>query len=395
MKHLPPPYLCALRISVGGQPASAGSGLLVGPDLVLTALHVIIAPFISEAERDLDTPLPAGRAREEAEVRVAVGAVALERSAFRKATLFAEDSLNDLALVKLDRPVRTVAPPPFAAGRAPDCQLVFHGHRDGRFQAQETPAAGQTVQRLMDDGDAPAFFSLSSDLPAGYSGGPVIAVRDDGSHCLWGVSTFGGTGAARLGFAGWGAIHAFLSRQKCLAAFDALSVRVTAPGVPAEVSLPVAGGQSLAFRPLDRASRSLFRARTPVSAALAEQLGGRSPRPGASALPAHVTEAGEVTALVAALASTTGEKLRLPRLSEVMALGEASGTATSDVGLPLRLAAYERSLAPPTGSVEWVEGDSGQAEAWHFRRDGETCLAAGQLPAGHARFAVRPLLLGD
>jgi hypothetical protein len=395
VKHLPPPYLCAVRVSVDGQLATSGSGLLVGPDLVLTALHVIITPSSADTEHDLDQPLQASRALSGALADVAVGSSALERSAFRNALLHGVDAQHDLALLKLDKPMRMVAPPALADGREPVGMLVFHGYRDGKFRTQEMSATAHPVLRLMDDGETPASFTLSGDLPTGYSGGPVITVEADGSHRLWGVSAFGGTGAARLGFTGWGAVRALLSRHKCLAGLEALSRRAVVPGVPAEVCLPVAGGPSLAFRPCDQGDRPRFRARTPVSAALADHLAGRPARPGASALPAHLVDADEVTALVAALSAAAGETLRLPRLEDLTALGDAHGTLAVDVGLPLRLAVYERSLAPPVGSVEWVEGDGGQPEAWQFRRDGETRLAVGELPSGHTRFAVRPLLLGD
>lgn len=391
MKHLPPPYLCAVRVSVDGRLATAGSGLLVGPDLVLTALHVAIA----QTEGDLDQPLSAGRVPLGAVTHVAVGYTALERSAFRNAVLVGEDVQHDLALLKLDKPLRTVAPPALADGREPVGMLVFHGYRDGRFQAQEMSAGAHPVRRVMEDGESPACFTLSGDLPTGYSGGPVITVEEGGSHRLWGVSAFGGTGAARLGFTGWGAVRALLSRHKCLAGFEALSRRVAVPGVPAEVCLPVAGGPSLTFRPCSQSDRHRFRARTPVSAALADHLSGRPSRPGASSLPAHLVDAEEVTTLVAALSAAVGETLRLPRLEDLMALGDAHDTLSVDAGLPLRLAVYERSLAPPVGSVEWVEGDGGQPEAWQFRHDGETRLAVGELPSGHTRFAIRPLLLGD
>lgn len=395
VKHLPPPYLCAVRVFVNGELATLGSGLLVGPNLVLTALHVIVQSKILEADRDIERPLPSGFGCKDIAVQVAVGAAALARSAFQSVDLFAEDCPRDLALLKLDRSVRTVVPPTLANGRSPGGNLVFHGHRNGRFEAQETPTAGLASNGLMEDGDSPARLTLSSDLPSGYSGGPVIEVADDGGHTLWGVSSFGGTGAARLGFTAWGAIRALLSRQKCLDAFEALSRSASSPGVPAEVVLPLGLGSSLVFRPLGDGFQSLFRAKRPVSAAIADQIAGRPIRAGSQGLPAHLKEAGEVTALLAALSEASRETLRLPRLDEVTALGEASEEIAGDTGLPLRLAAYDCSLAPPGGSVEWIAGDGGQPEAWHFRRDGDARLAPGEVPVGHARFVMRPLLLGD
>lgn len=401
-----PPYVAAIRVSCGSR-RQTGSGVLVDPHHVVTCVHVLadIDPNNAEAppRRSFDEAVASGWSANMAGTVIAVSA-GLDRFAttsWRRARYFAEDRTNDVALLRLERPIHGVAPPLIHANRRPGEHRLAFGHQNDGIDRVELRIASDAV-RYGERSQAPSSITHDLGLSAGYSGGPLVAVDEHGRHWLDGISAMGGNTSPIGVAAGMGPVMALLAEHMSWRPADVEDPRTDPPpaGVAPRFALPLGGFEAMEFR----WSGAFFRASLPISAACHRRLRGESERVGGDRLAAHLADAAAAKDCLALLESASGARLRLPTVAELAHLADADAQSAPQPfagNLPTLAAFVARvgSLASPPGTAEWAT-DRGEVRCVVRRQVGglvspldQFLREEGRQP--HLRLALRPLFRPD
>lgn len=354
-----------------------GTGLLVDTRHVVTCFHVVHprppAHLCDDALPTTDEePLPrfdTARGRRAITVQL-LG----DRDPFFEAEIAGEDDRDDLALLRLERPVygirAPIAPRDLPGGPRPAWYCSFERKPDLRFaftRRELDPLIGTSSDGIRRSGEH--FLGAQ----AGFSGGPIF-VDVDGRPTFVGLAVFGGRGSQVGGYVAADCVRRFLRANHvavdhddgggdhaawCLVEGYAPIVEspardLLAPhhGLPVNAERPVVhvGLHPITTAGLDR------------STAL---------RPGTDRLPAHVADRATLSRLLDRLATISDLPLRLPTAVEFERLCRLDPPAARVVGRPVTIADYVdtngRLRQPPDGAAEWIE-DRGHRSLCLFRQ---------------------------
>lgn len=373
-----PPYLAC--ISQGG--SHAGSGLLLGPRHVLTALHVIAGYSGDSHGRSaadnrfatLGEPLPEPSAEEPIDISFATAA---PRTFVGRCRAF--DRINDIALLELDGALHGVAAPRFAEGPPRERQAVaalgFIAQGKGRppeFKLQTGEVSSATALR---DAGRDQHYQVNYGAQGGFSGGPVFVADEGPCPRLIGMSRLGGDA-----FGHGKIVAADLILDWLRPRLPDFSTRPATPEGRGEILARgfepyyrIASGQDFVFAAIEGADRTTTRqtfvALAPLSRAAVIDGGVTTAFDGER--PAHFASTSDIERALERLGHIHGARFRIPTVVELTRLG-ALGRCTSSRGLLGEPSTMRRFVGDdggprpaPDGVLEWCATSSGLAVREH------------------------------
>ncbi len=380
-----PPYVACIRR--GDRPV--GSGLLVGPRHVLTALHVLVdfsndpsgEAAADNRSRTVGEPLPAPSTSEAVEISFASNAA---RTMTGRCRQF--DRNADLALLELDGALHGVALPRFADVSVRGSQTVVALGFVAEGEARRPVFRRQTGHVKLDTGVHDAaideHYQVLYGAQGGFSGGPVFLADDGVCPRLIGMSRLGGDGFDQGKIVAADLIAAWLKPR--LAGF---SPRPETRDTRSEILMRgfepchrLDEGADLSFVAIAGNDRDgappTFVALAPVSRARAETATATaSSGPFDDERPAHFGSAAAVTDVFEHLGRRHGLRFRAPTIAEIAGLA-ALGRGRSSRGLlgePMWLRHFVEDdgspRLPPDGVLEWCSARSSPIVREH-RGDG-------------------------
>lgn len=368
-----PPYLACIKCNG----SFSGSGLLVGPRHVLTALHVLGVlsdPSWSQSAADnrsstMGEPLPAPSPSLRLEVSFASSPTRIHVG---RCVDF--DRFDDIALIELDSPFHGVAMPRFADAKLREQQAVaalgFIGQGTGRMPAFRGHSGKASLDTAFKDGGRDLHYQVSYGGQGGFSGGPVFLADDGPCPRLIGMSRLGGDGLDHGKI-----VAAALLRDWLRERLPDLSIRPPAAerhhaalirGF--EPFYRVAPGWDFLFAAIDQADptahRQTFVAFAPLSRAAAKD--GADPVAVLDAeRPAHFASPASLSRGVDRLGRLHGAPFRLPTADEVSRLGAlANGRPFGNLlGEAVTMRRFVDDdggpRSSPDGTLEWLATPSG------------------------------------
>lgn len=370
-----PPYLACIQCA--GE--FAGSGLLVGPRHVLTALHVVGAP-LDEAAAMRRIATVGEPLREPPPDEVFEISFASSPSTKLTGRCLDFDRHDDIALLELDVPAHGVARPRFVDGPPRERQAVvalgFIGQGVGRtpiFRSQTGDASLSTAVR---EGGRDLHYHVNFGAQAGFSGGPVFLADDGPCPRLIGMSRLGGDAAGHGQVVAAGLLFGWLRDRLPDLAGDAEGPNGRSEALTRgfEPYHRVAPGPDFLFAALDGAdriaARQTFVALAPLSRATALD-GSAATTAFDVERPAHFGSAAEVAQTFERLGRAHGLRFRSPSGDEIAQLAARAGRARPNalLGEPATLRRFVADdggpRLPPDGVLEWCATQSGRVVREH------------------------------
>lgn len=397
---LKPPYLACIKLDGN----HAGSGLLVGPRHVLTALHVLGVQFderwsSSAAESRVSTigaPLPAPSASLRLEVSFASSPT---RTHVGRCVDF--DRFADIALIELDGPLHGTAMPRFADIQMRERQAVvalgFIGQGTGRMPAFMVQSGDASLDTALQSCGRDLHYQVSYGGQGGFSGGPVFLADDGPCPRLIGMSRLGGDAVAHGKIVAAALLREWL-RERLPNWSDpppATERRYEALTRGFEPLYRVAPGPDFLFAAIDNAdptaNRQTFVALAPLSRATMKD-GSEVIALLNAERPAHFASTAAFSPVFDRLGRLHGVRFRLPTAGEVSRLGALAQDRPSGnlLGEPVTMRWFVDDdggpQLPPDGILEWCATPS-EPEAREHRGGSLRESPTGSRP--RARFVAR------
>jgi hypothetical protein len=359
-----------------------GSGLLVGPRHVLTALHVLVddaddafGRSIADARTaSIGEALPTPSMSERFEVFFAASPA---RTYTARCCDF--DRHNDIALLELDGALHGVARPRFAEGSARDRQgvlalgfVVLRGESAPVFRHQTGTASLTTG---LNDGGLRLHSDVAYGAQAGFSGGPVFLADDGAAPRLVGMSRTGGDGFDHGKIVACDLLVSWLRGRlpEAMVAPDSADARSEILARGYEPFHRIAPGKDFLFAAIDGTDRDEPRQTFVALAPLSRATQANSATAGAvdADRPAHFPSAARTTEAIERSSREHGVRFRLPTMSEITRLGTLGRAVSSRplLGEPLAMRHFvepdDCPRLPPDGVLEWCATQSDQTIREH------------------------------